>query len=65
MDYNLIEKSSCENLYIKDHDFMYIWKTQKETRNIFENRLETQEKKLEDAWYNYRDVVYELRYWNK
>lgn len=62
MDYSLIEKWTNENLMIKGQDFMYIWETQKKTKEIFENRLETQKNKLEKAGYNYRDTIHELRY---
>lgn len=63
MDYSLIEKGTNENLMIKDFDFMYIWETKKETRAIFETRLETQKSKIEKAWFNYWDTIYELKYW--
>lgn len=62
MDYSLIEKSSNENLMIKWCDFMRIWETKKQTKETYENRLETQKKKIEEKWYNYRDVIHELRY---
>lgn len=62
MDYSLVEKWTNENLMIKSYDFMYIWETQKKTKEIFENRLETQKNKLENAGYNYRDAIHELRY---
>ena len=63
MDYSLIEKGTNENLMIKDYDFMYIWETKKETKTIFETRLETQKSKIEKAWFNYWDTIYELKYW--
>lgn len=62
MDYSLIEKSSNENLMIKWYDFMRIWETKKQTKETYENRLETQKKKIEEKGYNYRDVIHELRY---
>lgn len=62
IDYSLIEKWTNENLMIKWYDFMRIWETKKQTKETFENRLETQEKKIEEKGYNYRDVIYELRY---
>lgn len=64
MDYSLIEKSSSENLLIKWFDFMYIWKTRKETKETFNNRLEFQKQKIENSWFNYRSVIHELEYWN-
>jgi hypothetical protein len=48
---------------IKWYDFMRIWETKKQTKETYENRLETQKKKIEEEWYNYRDVIHELRYW--
>ena len=63
MEYSLIERWSYENLMIKWYDFMYIWETQKKTKETFENRLETQKNKLENAGYNYRDTIYQLTYW--
>ena len=64
MDYSLIEKSNSENLLIKWFDFMYIWKTRKETKETFNNRLEFQKQKIENSGFNYRSVIHELRYWN-
>ena len=64
MDYSLIEKWNYENLMIQGQDFMYIWETQKKTKELFEGRLSTQKEKIEKAWYNYRDAIYNLRYWN-
>lgn len=64
MDYSLIEKLNYENLMIQWQDFMFIWETQKKTKETFENWLNTQKNKLENAWYNYRDAIYNLRYWN-
>ena len=55
-------RGTNDNLMIKWEDFIYIWETQKKTKEIFENRLETQKNKLENAGYNYRDTIYELRY---
>lgn len=63
MDYSLIEKWTNENLMIKWYDFMRIWETKKQTKETYENRLETQKKKIEEKGYNYRDVIHELRYW--
>ena len=62
MEYSLIEKWNYENLMIKWYDFMYLWDCQKNTKTTFTNRFEFQKDKIEKAWYNYRDVVYELRY---
>ena len=44
-------------------DFMYIWKTRKETKETFNNRLEFQKQKIENSWFNYRSVIHELKYW--
>jgi len=41
---------------------MRIWETKKQTKETYENRLETQKKRIEEKWYNYRDVIHELRY---
>lgn len=41
---------------------MRIWETKKQTKETYENRLETQKKKIEEKGYNYRDVIHELRY---
>jgi hypothetical protein len=62
MDYSLIEKNNSENLMIKWYDFMYIWKTKKETKEIFNNRLEFQKQKIENSGYDYRNVIHELKY---
>ena len=62
IEYSLIEKGSNENLMIKWFDFMRIWETKKQTKETYENRLETQKKKIEEKGYNYRDVIHELRY---
>lgn len=62
MEYNLIEKWTNENLMIKNYDFMRIWETKKRTIEVYNNRLETQKNKLEDAGYKYWDIVYELNY---
>lgn len=63
MEYDLIEKWTNENLMIKNYDFMRIWETKKRTIEVYNNRLETQKNKLEDAGYKYWDIVYELNYW--
>ena len=63
MEYNLIEKSSNENLMLKNYDFMRIWETKKRTIEVYNHRLETQKNKLEDAGYKYWDTVYKLNYW--
>lgn len=63
MDYSLIEKGTYENLMIKNYDFMYIWETKKKTKEVFEEWLKTQIKKVEDAWFNYWQTIIELRYW--
>lgn len=63
MEYDLIEKWTNENLMIKNYDFMRIWETKKRTIEVYNNRLETQKNKLEEKGYNYRDVIYELNYW--
>jgi len=62
MEYNLIEKWTNENLMINWYDFMRIWETKKRTIEVYNNRLETQKKKLEEKEYNYRDVIHELNY---
>lgn len=62
IDYSLFEKWTNENLMIKWYDFMRIWETKKKTKETYENRLETQKKKIEEKGYNYRDVIHELRY---
>lgn len=62
MEYSLIEKTTNENLMIKNCDFMRIWETGKQTKEAYSNRLETQKKKIEEKGYNYRDVIHELRY---
>lgn len=63
MDYILLEKSTSENLYIKWYDFMWIYETKAKTKQLFEDRLKTQIKKLEENWYNYWDIITELRCW--
>lgn len=65
IDYSLIEKYWSDNLVIKWMDIMYMWETKKHTKEIFNDRLETQKNKLEKVWYNYWDIIYELRYWKK
>ena len=62
MEYSLMERGTYENLMIKGQDFMYVWETQKKTKEIFKDRLETQKNKLEDAGYSYWDTIHELRY---
>lgn len=62
IEYNLVEKSSNENLMIKNYDFMRIWETKKRTTEVYNHRLETQKNKLEEKGYKYRDIVYELNY---
>lgn len=63
MDYSLIEKWTNENLMMPEQDLIYIWETQKKTKETFENWLNTQKNKLENEGYNYWDAIYELRYW--
>ena len=63
MDYSLVEKWNYENLMMPEQDFMFIWETQKKTKETFENWLNTQKNKLENEGHNYRDAIYELRYW--
>lgn len=63
MDYSLIEKWTNENLMMQGQDFIYIWETQKKTKETFESWLNTQKSKLENEGYNYWDALFELRYW--
>ena len=63
MDYIFLSRYISENLYLKWYDFMCTFETKEKTKKAFEDMLESQIKKLEENWYDYWEVIHEVRYW--